>query len=145
MSGHLKHSATTGHLLHNSSGHLVHDCNGAPGTCPGHPPLLDNYSISWNGTITVAKCPGCIWDNTPTSPITVNKPSGANCVWSYYAGVPHELELTGGKWVVTILCPSAISYDRVWTGEKTTGQTPVGNYTETSHCGTINLTNVQVT
>ena len=133
-------------LLHTDGATAIHEnccCGGVPGSCGSFPPLLNNYTVSWTGTATTAQCPACIF-NFESSPRVVND-ADEDCNWG---GVDSEISLSlivGVKWEIEMECVSAGGlFTVVWRGEKTDGDTPVGNYTETYSCGTVTIANVAV-
>jgi len=117
--------------------------------CPGHPPLLDSYTVAWDGTATTTQCPDCDSD-LPASPQTFTK--SQDCWWASLIPIAGNLALgplrepaEGCLWTLELWCVDYL----VWKGQRAVDKGEadwdiVGAYTEVSKCGTVSISNVTV-
>ncbi len=108
---HLKKSASTGHLLKNTSGHLLNDCGG--GFTPGEDcdpcdddTSADQYDITVSG-VTICTCSdgGSLVYDTGTDPNGTYRvdQEGSTCVWSRNQGSVDRIQ-----------CPSTLDDSTDW-------------------------------
>ncbi len=151
---HLKHSSTTGHLVHNASGHLVQACpSSAPCVCPSG--LANAYAMMPGVLSACSSCSGGSCSTSEAWDGTFQELS--SCRWiaqnSAYSippvGVCFHLEgknlstaeitlnTTLCQWEILIKCFASPSHLTIWSGTKTVGQTPAGTYIKTAGCAGV--------
>ncbi len=159
MTDHLKHS-TSGHLLRNDGGHLVHACQvgDAPCLCPEN--LAGSYAINPGALETCVSCIGgncsttvtwdgtfqlysaCNWiglnaDQTTWTPGQCLQLDGVNL-----SNTQLRLDPYNCYWIITIACFNGASENTLWQGTKTTGSTPSGTYSKITGC--VDMSTLQV-
>ena len=98
-----------------------------PAACPGHPPMLDAYAVTWVGQCTPANCPG-LFGAFPDPPATVSKVG--DCRWGgTFQNYPESsvdlwLDTVNGRWEISLLGFGAEAFR----GIKTMGADPTGTY-----------------
>ena len=106
--------------------------NPVPDSCPGIPPLLTTYQMN----IGVGHLNFCSmahvapWNMT----LTEDNPGQGLCAWTFveqdfWGRVIYKLKLAGDIWTLSVTTDTCCWVTRAnWSGNKTTGLIPVGNY-----------------
>lgn len=99
MAGHLKRSATTGHLLHGPTGHLVRDCNQCVLAIEGTTPATISANINgmgYTGGTPACLVPGC--DDLNASVYELTQCANDPCLWAITDDICSETDKMTGIW-----------------------------------------------
>jgi len=147
-------------LLHTDGATAVHAdcCCDAPCSCPSG--LAACYQIAdYVDASTFAACTACTNDNTRPWDGQFDYREFSNvCEWHWWDPADTPLITIGGKvpgiftpetrlwldtenclWKIEVYCHQGAPVDEdhlIWSGQKATGQTPIGTYTRTGGCDT---------
>lgn len=151
---HLKHDATTGHLVFGSGGHLVNLCAPPCGNCSGSVPSVVQIAISGNtpctcdyyrddpdeslkvtswspsATYNLTASDTCVWTYTDTvNRASIEDYGGSTCSGSPFASATHDvvytLTLTGSSWTLTVEAIGALGTVVLWEGAYVHGGSPL--------------------
>ncbi len=112
---------------------------------------INSGATAWAGVFGYIRETGssgyrCRWDGSPIQPPNLSIDGKAFDNFAHHPDENTRLRLYGGKWLLKVVCdiyPG--THSRVWEGEKTTGDTPVGVYTRTSGCDTTPTLTIEET
>ena len=107
---HLKKSASTGHLVKNTDGHLVNDCGFTPGVdctnCDvGTAPAEMRITITSPISLCTCSSANCVMDSAPTGSSVGGQVGGSPCTWF------NANAFTAPTWSP---CPSGSPTSTVW-------------------------------